>query len=255
MTRLGDWMDAAEAMYRDHVPAHLREGLAIKYAAFRKYAATVNAKIAKVLADATLSAEGKALALKAIGTEADADLGKLEAATWGVLDGRVRDGEAALLAKVQIKAPSDPAERIAYEMRNARIVDKWERFDTLTRDAAYKAENDPTILDALESASKVLVQIGGGMPRSQPLISAEVVQARRLERARAADPVAVAEIAELRTMADTYRSISALLRNEIRTAIPEARISEPMATNRTGGFTDPRTGEPITLPTADAVAT
>jgi hypothetical protein len=112
--------------------------------------------------------------------------------------------------------PSDPAERVAYELKLGEIRAELRPLDPIKRAAVYQAAEDPLVLDAIEGAPPSLVQSDAGiLPVMRPFVEPGRVAARRLERVRALDPSGAAELDELRSLADLYRMLGNGLRSEI----------------------------------------
>ena len=236
MKRIGETFKLAASVFGERVPKKYREGYDEKADSLAKVAETLNRAVESAEADRSLSADGrdtttaKAAAFAVSGIEAWMRTGP------NVIGERVKTGRVALLSRITSERSSDPGVALVKEMRAGEIRNDWKRLDPLTRNAMYQGEHDPATLDALENAPPVLVQ-GADGTMFRPMIDPALVQARRLDRARAVDPQGAAELDELSNLADTYRSLGGMLREEILAEFPAAREQRP-------GI-DPRTNAPV----------
>ena len=221
MKRVGEWLRTVKGAYR--TAEQYRASFDERVDELSAVVELLNRAAAAAAADRNLSADGAASVKAKAAADAIAAIDRwvMPAAQ---LDGRVQAGTAALLAKTAGVPPTDPAERLAFEMRAREIRDEWRRLDPLQRDALYRGTDDAATIDALESAPPVLVHSAtDAVPMLRPFVSPELVAARRLERARAADPARATELENIGNLADAIRAIGGQLREEILAEYPAAR--------------------------------
>ena len=179
----------------------------------------------QLAADPGLNRRGRsdrATASKARLAEAiDAFLGR----TGEALDARVPSLSAALLGKARFVPPSDPGARIGFELRAREVRDALLKYDRPTRTALYMGLADPAARAAVEFSPPVLEPGGAGrLPRWTTLVDAKVVADAALERARAADPAAAAELDTVRANAEAFRAIAQYTRQGL--VVPDPDLSD-----------------------------
>jgi hypothetical protein len=158
-----------------------------------------------------LSVEGQSAADRRIARAALDKVTALDEKTVGVLRTRIAS-MAARLANVDFRRPTDPGERIAYEIRLGEIRDEVRERKPMERTLIYMRATDPLVLDALESAPPVLPEEGYMLI---PFVDPERVRARRAERARASNPELAKEMSDLEDLASAYEALIESIRRSI----------------------------------------
>ena len=100
--------------------------------------------------------------------------------------------EVEIGKEVEIRRPSDPADRLAYEMRMQEIRSDLRRLTAEERFIVYSQAADPLVIDAIESAPPTISRVGKNGPkgvRLQPFIDPESRAATALEPQRSEVPV------------------------------------------------------------------
>jgi hypothetical protein len=202
-----------------------------------KIAEDAKAKATAEAANADLAPSGKDKAAMKAAHEAIQG----EAENWkqfGARDeARYQAMEPTVLGRATVTRPPDPdpAERLAYAMRQAEFRASIPK-DPLVAEAIYRAgQGDPFIVDAFESAPPVLrIPHPGAVPRLEPLVAREVVAEATAARARAsADPAAVEALEQLDRRRILLANRHAAFRAAVLEAVPEAD-GDPIAQLATG---------------------
>lgn len=132
--------------------------------------------------------------------------------------------DAQVAKKASINRPTDPGDRLAYEMRLGEIRSELRKLDPLERFAIYMSSSDPLVIDAIETAPSTLVRKGkGDMATFAPFIDPERVSAARLARVEAADPELAQDMSDVQRLANLYVMDSAVLRQAIVEEVPAVR--------------------------------
>lgn len=256
MKRVGELLKLGRNVYPRSVPERLRAGYDERAAALLEIATDLNRVMDAAESDTHLTGDGRNAAGEKAATVALSAIEKWDAPVVTLFE-RVKTGTEAMLRKAGsgYGRPSDPAERVAYELKLGEIRAELRPLDPIKRAAVYQATEDPLVLAAIEGAPPSLVQSDAGTwPAMRPFVEPDRVAARRLERGRALDPSGAAELDELGGIAELYRMLGNGLREEILAAFPAVREAAPFVDPRTGKAivlpdgVDPRTGKPIILP-------
>ena len=129
--------------------------------------------------------------------------------------------EGQITGRAAIKRPTDPAERLAYELRMQEIRAELRQLDQIQRGLVYLGASDPEVIDAIESAPPTLTRAAeGASPRLQPFIDPEQRASAALERARASDPEKAEELEALQALAQTYEIAVGTVRSAILDSVP-----------------------------------
>jgi hypothetical protein len=115
------------------------------------------------------------------------------------------------------------------ELQRQEVRRLMSPLDPVERDAEYAATDNPTILDAMETAPPIPYRIRPDAPVTlTPFVTPKLVAARREARAFAADPIRAAEVRDLEGIGRLYGSTLAMVRNGLAEAVPELRNDAPI---------------------------
>jgi hypothetical protein len=225
--------------WRADVRARLEE-LATVGAAFE----TMRAGIAK---DPELTPLGREKATAKAARDAFQQLAAWESANTGRLTDRIAPTEQLVLKRSEVKRPTDPAERIAYELRLGEVRAELRGLDPMQREAIYLSTSDPLIADAIETAPPILSRgPNGGLPQLVPFVSPERITSQAIARARAAAPEAVvAELEELVGLRSIYAGQLAAIRREIAELAPGSAADDIERLAGLGAKSAPKPGDPV----------
>lgn len=139
-----------------------------------------------------------------------------EADTAAKIRDRARTLRATVLRTSTPQAPTDPAERIAYEFRLAAIRDELRKVDPMNRAALYMNSADPLVWAAVETAPPSIEYAAPGNPKStpslRPFVDPEHVAKAQTARVEAAHPEAASEVQDLEDLAGDYEHLVRLTR-------------------------------------------
>jgi hypothetical protein len=182
-----------------------------------------------------LSPDGRRKAGLAVGTSL-----LTKANTWKAVPGAIADRLKSLwstaLGIAALKPPTDPAERLAFELRQREIRDELRPLDPLQRLLIYFSTNDPEVLAAIETAPPTLTSDPRDpreVPKLAPFIDPERVRTAMLERVRASDPELAAEMQALAVLHDVYQSAVDTVISEILREFP-ALAKDPLVAQAAG---------------------
>lgn len=172
-------------------------------------------KLEAIDADADLSASGKASRQLEARAELLASIVVFKTQSVDVFRGRIAQLEGDILSAATFHPPTDPAERIAYELRAAELRAQLRDRDPLEVWNVYLQAEEPEVRHIIETSLPV-VRTVDGRPALTPLVDAEQLEHSRTERAMASAPVEQAELLEaLRYCADAYAGAANMLRAAI----------------------------------------
>ncbi|MBI3932393.1 MAG: hypothetical protein HY317_03180 [Acidobacteria bacterium] len=156
------------------------------------------------------------------------------------LDNRIKGLADVVLRRGAIARPTDPAERIAYELRLAEIRASARALPPTERLAAYLATSDPMVIDAFESAPPIVESFGGKRPfvapEFRPLVDPDRKLTMVLERARTSDPATAEELELMRELRHLYAITVTGLRKQVLAAVPASHepMEDPALTTTSG---------------------
>lgn len=185
--------------------------------------------------DSRLTPEGKVDAKEKLARESLAKIGKFEEEHVRGMQARVAQVESRMAGAITPKPPTDPAERLAYEMRKAEIVRQLAGLDPMEIEVIYGGASDPMIIDAIESAPPQVYrpekQPGEvrQLPELRPLIDPEKRSAIHMARGKAHDPETAAELEWASYLEQMYRSQASGLKEAILEDVPGARADDNIA--------------------------
>lgn len=171
-----------------------------------------------------LSAEGRRKASEGFVRSALASLGSWEDANPKALAARMKTTYDAVVAAEAKPLPSDPAERLAFELRAREIRDSLRSLDPTSRLVLYYDATDPEVISALELAPP-LAQVlrAGEAPTWSAFIDEEQVRSAKIERVARFNPEAAAECEALEAVHSVYQSALDTARQEFLEAVPSLR--------------------------------
>jgi len=171
--------------------------------------------------DPNLSAQGRRNAAEPIARRALQQLADWEAANPDKISDQIRTLWERVLGIAAIKPPTDVAERIAYELRAREVRDQVRKLDSTTRLLLYFSATDPEVIAAFEDAPLTLDhERRDEPPKLVPFIDPDRVRTSMIERARAADPEAAAEMKALAVVRDAFDGAVKTAQNEILAEFP-----------------------------------
>lgn len=213
---VGTILKLAAQNYVDRLPERLRDDAIKTLNQVFAAADTFNAEMDASSIDPTLTPAGRATVAGKTTTSALAALDAISAETQK-LTTRATAIETALRAKVAHVAPTNPADRIAYESQLREIRDSLRGLSAAERLHVYRSSNDPLVLAAVESAPMV---INANRTRLEPFLDPAEIATAIMARAEAADPATAQTLEETRSLAEVYRLAVGSVRAEINDAIP-----------------------------------
>lgn len=221
--KAGTILKIATPGYIEAHPAHLREGMLVTLGKVQAAAEIFNRDCDIIDTDANLSAKGRVAGKARVAVAALAKLSEVEATTIGNLTNRAASIERALLGVAAIAAPSDPAERLSYEMRLQEIRSELRELPSGERLTVYLTTSDPLVIAALETAPMTLsARRPNGSRGLESFIDPEQRTAAVLARAERADPAAVNTLRELQSLREVYCHAVSSVRTEILREVPDA---------------------------------
>ena len=209
----GEWIEDTETK--------LRELLAI--------ATSYDNDVAAARNDPDLSSTGRAREADQVAAGALVKLDEWKKRTVGGLKSHIAGVEQEIFKLATPKRPTDPAERIAYELQLQEIRRDLRQLDDLDRWLLYSSTDDPMIVDAIDTAPPIITKTGKASARIEPFIDPEKRAAVMLERVRAANPEAADRLAALQALDETYRIAASGVYQAILADAPGAREREAMA--------------------------
>lgn len=228
---------------RAKVPPSIADGFEEKVTTLRSIAEAYDKRTAAADGSASLSETGRAKERAAAREDARPALAAFVDSTAGVLDKRREDALAALVARVAVKPPSDPAERIAFESWASRFLESLQPPLATRAERNHVLENakDPRVIAAIENAGPVSERAApGALPAVVPFVDPQVVAAARMARAKAAaSPEAMTEMEAWEHLAGAYRAL---------TGFVVSAMEEDTDAPTPPRFVDPRTGAPVPVP-------
>jgi hypothetical protein len=169
--------------------------------------------------DADLSESGRRRAMAETAVPLLSEIAQFEKQTAGVYAASFQTMSGLILKGAAHERPTDPAERVAYELRQREIRDSVRALDPLERTNAYLGETDPEVLDAFESAPPSPVRVDrGGVAVLRPFIDPDLKNMAVAARARKLDP----DLAAKMDVADRLRGYFSSLVDEARRSVQEA---------------------------------
>ena len=190
--------------------------------------------VAAALADRDLTDQGRAKAIRKLKQASLAKLERFED-TVAALRARAAEMEAEVSKRVVFAKPTDPAERLAFELRQRETRDALRGLDAVERLNAYYATTDREVREALESAPPILGRPKKNAPPVlEPFIDPETVQAVRTARIREAAPEVVAEAEAIGHLAGLYVGLISEVRAAIIDGMPSADAPTPATPKPTG---------------------
>ena len=184
-----------------------------------------NTKSAATAMDKNLSPQGRIAGLRRDANEALAKLSEFESKTITPLAERATSIEKALLGKVTLTPPTDPAERVSHELRMQEIRSQLRELPTAERLNVYLTTSDPLTLAAIDTAPPTLSEKRpDGSRRLEPFVDPEQRTAAALERAKRMDPEAVKTLDEVRSLREVYQLAVNSVRQEILQEVPGGAI-------------------------------
>lgn len=221
--KVGTILALAGQNYINNVPERLRpvgtETLNKIHAAVEAF----NDERAAVIADDTLSAEGRAAGVAKVAESAFTKLATVEASITALTE-REAALTRTLLGKVTYQPPKDAAERMSQELLFREIRDQLRQLPMSERASIYRASNDSLVLAAIDSAPMTLsAPRTDGSRKLEPFIDPEERTAAALSRAETADPTTATTLREVRTLREMYGHAVNGVRREI-----EAELAQPV---------------------------
>jgi hypothetical protein len=177
------------------------------------------------MADPTLSEMGKRSKAATVALRLVANLDQFRAQHVGNVRNQIEQIETTTLKRTPLRPPSDPAERLAFEMRAREIRDSLRGCSQIERTVAYLSTSDPVVAYALETAPPAVVRHSdapGSMATLEPFVDPAKVSDAQFTRAAKANPDVAAQADALREIAEAFESDIASMRNVIRADAPEA---------------------------------
>lgn len=174
--------------------------------------------VAKVEGSGDFTEDGRSRQIQKLADVALTFVKEFENRLVGALDDRRVAMEAELFSNIRPKRPSDPAERLAYELQLQQVRASFAEIPPQERQVAYHGIEDPLVLDAIENSPPVLTRAGTdgrGLAKFQPLIDPKVVAKARVDRARATSPEKAHLIEGLEMLASIYKQSAGILRQPI----------------------------------------
>lgn len=172
-------------------------------------------RLEEISGDGDLSGDGKRRHAGEAAREALLAVTAFEAANVAVLRQRAEALEATILGAEGFRPPTDPAERLGFEMRAAELRRQLSDRDQLEVWNIYLQADDPEVRHIIET-SHPAVRVHEGKASLSPLVDPEQLEASKAERAMAAaPPEQAAELEALRYLADAYEGAAGMLRTAI----------------------------------------
>ncbi len=172
-------------------------------------------RLEEISNDADLSADGKKRRAGDAQRDALQEVTIFKANSVEVFRSRAAQLEEDILKAATFRPPTDPAERMAYEMRAAELRGQLRERDPLEVWALYLSADSPEVRHIIESSHPVVREVDGKATLA-PLVDPEQLEASREERAIAAAPAEQAqELEALRYCADAYDGAANILRAAI----------------------------------------
>jgi hypothetical protein len=148
-----------------------------------------NAAAAATAQDRTLSADGRALGSRRVAEAALAKLTAVERSTIQNLTDRAASLEKVLRGTVTLRAPRDPADRIAHELQLQEIRSQLRELPLSERHERLSHVERSATLAAIETAPMTLsAKRPNGSGRLEPFVDPAEKTAAQLARAEQADP-------------------------------------------------------------------
>jgi hypothetical protein len=137
--------------------------------------------------------------------------------------------QRALGVLIAPQRPTDPAERVAYEMRLVEIRAELRKLDSISRAVVLGTTTDPLTIDACESAP---MTVEG--KRLVPFVDPKRVEDARRARARAADPAKAEVIEGLEYLIASYGTDLQSVINVIEQNSPSLRAATAVVVDPSG---------------------
>jgi hypothetical protein len=119
--------------------------------------------------------------------------------------------------------PTNPSERLAYELQLQEIRTQLRGLSPTERLDLYAATDDPMVIAAIDTAPMTLSAARpDGSRRLEPFIDPERRTEAALARAERLDPATATSLREARSLAEVYRQAVNRVRAEIVTEVPGA---------------------------------
>lgn len=166
-----------------------------------------------------LSGLGKSDAVEKAGLTALAKLAVFEQGPLAVVANRTSALSHELTQAAEPKRPSEPTERLVYELRLQEIRAQLRDLDDAQRRAIYTSASDPMVIDAMEMGPPTVVKVNGQVrliPFIDPVFREEMMTAR----ARNTSPARAAELEGLQEFGNTLRSAVATVKTAIQQELP-----------------------------------
>lgn len=145
------------------------------------------------------------------------------------------------------KRPTDPAERLAYEMRAREVRDLVRELPRETRTAIHGMSDDPEVQDALISGFTLAKAGPHAIPRIERLVDPEAHSAALRERVRAKDPERARNVERAAELAEYMEKTLTLVRESV---VRESAERFPATTDAGGQSKD----QPFVKPESFAVS-
>jgi len=134
---------------------------------------------------------------------------------------RAQSLEKALLGKMTMTPPTDPAERVSHELRMQEIRGQLRELSASDRLNVYLTTSDGLTLAAIETAPPTLSEKRpDGSRRLEPFIDPEQRTAAALERGKRVDPETAKTLGEVRSLREVYQLAVNSVRKEILDEVP-----------------------------------
>ncbi|MGE0363255.1 MAG: hypothetical protein AB7H93_13345 [Vicinamibacterales bacterium] len=225
--KAGTVLKLALPRYLDNQPQHLRAGAAETLAVVLAAADEFNAQLAAVTANPDLSPQGRTNGRRRVAADALAKLLAVETTTIKNLADRAATLERGLLGRATVAPPTDPAERIAFELRLQEIRGQLRQLPPTERLSVYLTTADPMTLAAIDTAPMTASEPRrDGTRRLEPFIDPEARTAAALARGAHDDPASAKTLAEVRSLREAYALAVGSVRKEILDEAPGATATE-----------------------------
>jgi hypothetical protein len=234
--------DIVDALARTEIPAlqgdypDMVEPVKNGLAKLREEARAYASEVASIDRDPNLTEQGKAAAWQAAAHRFLSDkLAKWESETVEPYRQTARLASESIDKAGAFEVPTDPAERVAYEMRGREIRDLARQQDPLAVDIAYLDSTDPLFIHALENGPGRFVRLGdrNAVPVYRPLVDPTRKAVATLERARKANPTLAATLEKVQHVEGVYSSVLAAVRTSVVSQVPVA-MGDPIAAQAAG---------------------
>ncbi|HXA95525.1 MAG TPA: hypothetical protein VN323_08190 [Candidatus Dormibacteraeota bacterium] len=181
-----------------------------------------------------LSPEGRFKAALAMARPTVQQVADWRAANPDKVSQQIRTMWERVLGIAATKPPTDVGERLAHELRAREIRDQVRALDPLQRLSIYFASTDPEVIAAFEDGPPTLDHGNrGDPPKLAAFIDADQVRAAMVERARAADPEAAAQMQALAVVRDIYQAAADTVMHEILAEFPSLK-HDPLVAQAAG---------------------